>query len=89
MAERRLDVRVADPRQALAGRPAGRNGGQALLGVAAVGVQVHLGQRFQQRTLGAVEVAAGFQVVGQGSSTCRSVHAWKAATSWPWLMIPF
>ena len=65
VAERRLDLRVAEPRQALARRLAGRNRGQALLHVAAVGFQVNLGQRLQQRPLGAGQVAAGFQVVGQ------------------------
>ena len=65
MAERRLDVRVADPRQALARRLAGRDRGQALLDVAAVGFEVDLGQRLQQRPLGGGQVAAGFQVVGQ------------------------
>ena len=65
VAERRLDLRVANPRQALPRRLAGRNRGQALLHVAAVGFQVNLGQRFQQRPPGAGQVAAGFQVVGQ------------------------
>ena len=65
VAERRLDVRVADPRQALARRLAGRDRGQALLHVAAVGFQVNRGQRLQQRPLGGGQVAAGFQVVGQ------------------------
>jgi hypothetical protein len=63
--EGRLDVRAADPRQALLRRPADRNRGQALLDVAAVGVQVNFGQRFQKRPLGGGEVAARFEVVGQ------------------------
>ncbi len=65
VAERRLDLRVADPRQALSRRIAGRNRGEALLHVAAMGFQVNRSQRFQQRPLGGGEVASGFQVVGQ------------------------
>ena len=87
-AERRLDVRAADPCQALLRRLTGRDRGQALLHVAAVGFQVDLGQRFQQRPLGGSQVASGFQVVGQAPDL-SSVQAWKAATSWTWLMIPF
>ena len=37
----------------------------------------------------ASDVAAGDQVVGQAVGTCRSVQAWKAATSWPWSIRPF
>ena len=65
MAERGLDLRVADPRQALPRRFAGRNRGEAFLHVAAVRFQVNRGQPLQQRPLGGGEVAAGFQVVGQ------------------------
>ena len=65
MAERRPDIRVADPRQALPRRLAGRHRGEALLDVAAVGFQVNLGQRLQQRPLGGGQVASGLQMVGQ------------------------
>ena len=89
VAERRVDLRVADPRQALPRRLAGRNRGQALLHVAAMGFQVNLGQPLQQRPLGGRQVAAALPGGRPGSLDLSSVQAWKAATSWPWLMIPF
>ncbi len=63
--ERRLDLRAADPRQALLGRLAGRDRGQALLHVTAVGLQVNSGQPFKQRTRGGGEVTAAFEVICQ------------------------
>ena len=65
VAERGLDVGVAEPGQALAGGAAGRDGGQALLGVAAVLLQVQGDQGLEHGTLLGVEVAAGDEVVGQ------------------------
>jgi hypothetical protein len=43
----------------------GGDGGQALLHVATVRFQMNLGQPVQQRFLGARQVAAGFEVIGQ------------------------
>ena len=63
--ERRVDLRAANPSQALSRRLAGRDGGHAFLHVAAVGVQVDLDKPFQQHSLGPVQVTARFQVVGQ------------------------
>ena len=57
----------ASPRrgQALAGRAAGGEGGQALLGVAAVLLQVQGDQASTPAALVGVEVAAGDEVLGQ------------------------
>ena len=65
MGERRLDLGVAEPGQALAGRPAGGDGGQALLDVAAVLLEVQGDDRFEAGAGVGVEVAAGDEVVGQ------------------------
>ena len=64
VAERRGDLRFADPCQALMDRLARRNRGQAFRH-AAMGFQVNLGQQFQQRPLGGAQIAPSFQVVGQ------------------------
>ena len=53
--------------QALAGRPAGGDGGEALLHVAAVGLDVHGRQGLDGGSLGGIEVPQGDQVIGQGS----------------------
>ena len=61
-----LDVRVAELGQALAGRAAGGNGGQAPGRVAAVRLDVQGGQGLDGRPLGGIEVPQGDEVVGQG-----------------------
>ena len=75
--------------QALARRLAGRDRGQALLHVAAVGfLRCTLGQRLQTGTRRGSRGRRGLPGGRPGSWTCRSVQAWKAATSWPWLIMP-
>ena len=59
-------------RQAGASEPVRRYRGQALLDVAVVCFQVGTGQHFEQRPLGAGQIAAGFQVVGQASRLVES-----------------
>ena len=66
-AERPLDLRVPDRREALERGLAGGDGGQALLDVAAVGLDVQVGQGLDHRPLGVAQVAQGDEVVGQGS----------------------
>ena len=61
-----LEVGVADPGQALAGRAAGGDGRQALFDVAAVLLEVPRDQRLDRSRLLGVEVAAGDEVLGQG-----------------------
>ena len=65
MAESRLNIGVADPRQALLRRFAGGDGGEALVDVAAVGFQMKRGQPLEQRPAGSREIASTFQVIGQ------------------------
>ena len=65
MAERGLDLGVAEPRQALAGRTAGGDRGQALLGVAAVLLHVQRDHRLDGGPAVGVEVAPRVQVIGQ------------------------
>ena len=60
-----LDLGVAQRGQALAGRGADGDGGQALLGVAAVLLQVPGRQGLEQGSLLGVKVPAAHQVVGQ------------------------
>ena len=64
MAERRLDIRVAEPGQALARRLAGRHGGQALLDVAVL-LEVQGDQRLEAGAGVGVQVTPGDEVVGQ------------------------
>jgi hypothetical protein len=61
-----VDRGVAQPRQALAGRTAGGERGQALLGVIAVELQVRRDQPLQEAAVGDVEGALFDQDVGQG-----------------------
>ena len=61
-----LDRRVADGGERLAGGPAGGDGGEALLGVAAVLLQVQPDHGLDAGALVGVEVAAGGEVLGQG-----------------------
>ena len=86
--ERRLDVGVADPRQALAGRFAGRDRGQALLDVAAVA------SRWRRPAPPAARARPRLRSPRASRWSARlldlsSVQAWKAATSWPWSIRPF
>ena len=62
-----LDDRVADLPQLVEGHGADAEGGQALLGVAAVGLDVQGGQRLDRGAPGVVEVPECDEVVGQGS----------------------
>jgi hypothetical protein len=63
--ERRLDLRLAQRRQAGARRSVGGDGGQALLRVTVMGLKVNLGQCVQERPLRGGQVAACLQMVGQ------------------------
>ena len=63
-----LDVGVADLGQALAGRAAGGDGGQALLGAAAVLLEVPRDQGLDRGAVVGVEIAAGDEVVGQAAT---------------------
>jgi hypothetical protein len=65
VAERVVDVGIAQSRQAVARGFAGRYGCEALLHVASVGFQMNLDESFEQAAPGPGQVAAGFQVVGQ------------------------
>jgi hypothetical protein len=62
-----LDVRVRHGGQALEGGRAGGDGGQAPRDVAAVGLDVQVGERLDHRPLGGAQVAQGDEVVGQRS----------------------
>jgi hypothetical protein len=64
--EGRLDLRVAQVGQALARGPGGGDGGEALLRVAGVSLDVQGGQGLDGGSLGGIEVAQRDQVVGQG-----------------------
>ena len=68
-------------------RPAGI-GGQALLRVSAVLLEVARDQSLDGGPVVVVEVAAADKVVGKGRALSR-VHAWNAATSWTWSIRPF
>jgi hypothetical protein len=64
--ERRVDLRVAEGGEAPPDRRPDSDGGQALLGVAAVLLEVLGGQRLDQAALLGVEMAEGLEVVVQG-----------------------
>ena len=90
VAERRLDLGVAEPRQALAGRPAGGDGGQALLDVAAV--RLPGGRAASASSSARLASASRSPRASRWSARLldlSSVQAWKAATSWPWSIRPF
>ncbi len=70
--ERRLDVGVADPGQALLRRPAGRDRGQAPSHVVVVALEVPRQQRLDCRSVVRVQVAAYLQVVGQAPGLFES-----------------
>src|SRR5262249_40052976 len=61
------EVRVADPGEALLGGATGGEGGQALLEVAAVLLEVEGGQGLEGGPLGVVEVTAADQEIGKQS----------------------
>ena len=65
VAERGLDVRVAELRQALAGRRPAGTAARLFSTSPPWASRWTLGQRLQQRPLGRRQVAPGFQVVGQ------------------------
>ena len=87
--ERRLDLGLAQRRQAGAGGAVGGDGGQALLHVAAVLLEVNGDER--------LEAGAAWRAVRSPRASRWSarlldlsrVQAWKAATSWPWSIRPF
>ena len=70
MAERPLDIRVAEPGQTFAGRLAGRHGGEALLDVAVL-LDVQGDDRVEAGAGVGVEVAPGDELVGQALGLCR------------------
>ena len=72
VAKRRLDLRIANPRQALPRGLAGRNRGQALLHVAAVPLEVPRHQGLDRRTVVRVEVAPWLPGGRPGFWTCRA-----------------
>ena len=61
-----IDVAI-DAGQDVAGRAAGGNGGQALLGVAAVSGEVGGGEALKQRAMRGVEIAESDEVIGQAA----------------------
>jgi hypothetical protein len=63
--ERRLDLGLAQVHQARTGRSVGGDGGQALLDVAPMGFDVDRRECLESRALGARQIAAGLQMVGQ------------------------
>ena len=65
MIERPIKLRVTDPGQALAGGHTGRDGGQALLRVAAVPLQMSRHQGLDGPAVVRVKIAVRFKVVGQ------------------------
>ncbi len=86
--ERRLDVRVAQPGQALAGRLARGDGRQAPLDVAAVRPDVEVGQRLDHRRCAGPRwpIASRWSVSDRDLS---DVQAWNAATSCACWIRPF
>ena len=67
VAERRTEVRVAQVGQAVADRPAGGDGGEALSHIAAVGLDVHGRQGLDGGPLGGIEVPLRDEMVGEGA----------------------
>jgi hypothetical protein len=65
VAQRRPNLRIAQVRLALASRFAGGNRGQAALDVAVVPLDVASHQSLDGRAIVRVQLAAGFQMVGQ------------------------
>ena len=65
VAQRGIDVRVAEIRQALPRGLAGRDGRQALLDVAAVGLEMDIDEGLDQGPLGRGQLPALLEVVGQ------------------------
>ena len=65
IAERLVDIRVAQVCQVFTGGPAGRDGGEARCDIATVGLDVQLGQGLNIRPLCGVEIAQSDQVVGE------------------------
>ena len=63
--ENGIEVRLADHREALAGRAAGGDDGQAPLGIAVVAAEVGGGQAVQQVAMGGLEVSQGDEVLGE------------------------
>ena len=84
-----VDVGVADPGQALAGRAAGGDGGQALLGVAAVLLEVQGDQGLDARRAASASRSPRATRWSASGRALSRVQAWKAATSWPWSIRPF
>ena len=89
MGNRGTEVGIDELGQALADGAADGNGGQALLGVAAMLAEVQGDQRLDGGPLSGVEVTAVDEVIGERVGPCRGLQAWKAATSWPWSIRPF
>ena len=83
-----LDLRVAEGGEGLAGGAAGGDRGEALLGVAAVLLEVQRDDGLDGRRCVGVEVARATRWSASGRALSR-VQAWKAATSWAWSIRPF
>ena len=88
MAERRLDVRVAELGQALAGRLAGRHSGQALLDVAPCSSRWTAARASRPARLAPRQVAAGVEVVGQALGLVAGPGL-EGGDEWPWSIRPF
>ena len=67
MAERRPDVWIAQPRQALAGGLTGRDGGEALPDVAPMPFEMSHDQGLNGHAIVRVQVSPFLEVIGQGS----------------------
>ena len=65
MAQRPLDIGVAEPGQALAGGPAGGYSGEALFHVTTLPLDMSGDAGIDCRAIVSVQIAAGFQMVGQ------------------------
>jgi hypothetical protein len=63
MPDQGRDVGIGYPRQALARRPAGRDGGQAPLDVAVVSSEMRCGQSIEQRAMRGIEIAQSDKMV--------------------------
>jgi hypothetical protein len=66
MPDQARDVGIGDPRQALARRPAGRDGGQAPFDVAVVSSEMRRGQSIEQRAMRGIEIAQRDKMVREG-----------------------
>ena len=66
MPDRGRDVGIGQPGKSLASGPAGGDGGQALLHVAAVPVEMRRRESFEQGSVRRIQVPERHQMFGQG-----------------------